>query len=262
MIKGVPENHWARKAYEEMFSDGLIVGYPYGVMHPDSHLTEAQMVALLHRMKKKLDLQDRITYLIGKYSPGVVRINVKCEYANEKWEQQGSGSFINKDGYILTNKHVTDFGKEFIVDTAFGTLPGKFVVNAGAMTVEDSSVDLSIIKVDVPERVKVIGEPTVIPWRWDSDPPAGAFCLVLGSPLGERSTTFGMITDQEPDEWLLTQAPINPGNSGGICILIEEGRACGVPTRKAGGMFVDNMGYLTPASTVKKFLDEKFAGRF
>jgi hypothetical protein len=253
-LQGVPKDHWAREPYERMFGQGLVVGNPLGVMHPGDHITEARMVAFLDRLVSYLDMEEQIETLIRVYRSGTVKVNVTYRYpSGEVKKGGGSGSFFADDGYILTNKHVTDNGVEFAVETVFGKFPGRLICDSGDMIVGGSSVDLAVIKVDLPAGVR----PAVIPWSWEQ-PKAGKFVLLFGNPMLQEAVSWGAITDMVPDEWLQTQAPINPGNSGGVAVLIREGRACGVPTWKYGGAAIDNLGFMTPGDVVKKFLDTKF----
>ena len=146
----------------------------------------------------------------------------------------GSGVVISKDGYIITNEHVTADGTTYEVNVNGKTLNAKLV---GA----DSSSDVAVLKVDTDEELTAIE-------LADSDTiRTGEWVMSIGSPFGlEQSVATGIISatsrsqiaDSSNSEssttkiypnMIQTDAAINPGNSGGA-LVNENGQLIGINT--------------------------------
>ncbi len=170
-------------------------------------------------------------------------------------ESAGSGSIIDKRGYILTNYHVVRNSDRLEVTLSDGSKWPAELVGA------DSQTDIAIIQIKVPsERL------TVIPLGNSEGLRPGQKVLAIGNPFGlERSLTTGIISAMrkhvksgrfEMDEVIQTDAAINPGNSGGP-LINSEGRVIGVNTAiftPSGGSV--GIGFSVPINIVKKNLNE------
>lgn len=170
-------------------------------------------------------------------------------------EASGSGSIIDKKGYILTNNHVIRDSERLEITLADGSRwPGELV---GA----DPQTDLAVIKVNAPpERL------TAIPMGNSDGLRPGQKVLAIGNPFGlERTLTAGIISsvrkniragDLEMDEVIQIDAAINPGNSGGP-LLNSEGKMVGINTAiftPSGGSV--GIGFAIPINTAKRILNE------
>lgn len=170
-------------------------------------------------------------------------------------EATGSGSIIDKKGYILTNNHVIRDSDRLEITLADGSKwPGEMI---GA----DPQTDLAVIKINAPsERL------TVIPMGSSDGLRPGQKVLAIGNPFGlERTLTSGIVSsirksiragDLEMDEVIQIDAAINPGNSGGP-LLNSEGKMIGINSAiftPSGGSV--GIGFAIPINTAKRVLNE------
>lgn len=170
-------------------------------------------------------------------------------------EATGSGSIIDKKGYILTNNHVIRDSDRLEITLADGSKwPGEMIGT-------DPQTDLAIIKINAPpDRL------TVIPMGNSDGLRPGQKVLAIGNPFGlERTLTSGIISsirksirasDLEMDEVIQIDAAINPGNSGGP-LLDSEGKMIGINTAiftPSGGSV--GIGFAIPINTAKRILNE------
>lgn len=131
----------------------------------------------------------------------------------------GSGFFVNRQGYLLTNFHVIR-GERRAVVTRFvrdRQILRRIVHQDVAIVAVDAFHDLAVLRIggiaaDAPVT------PAVLAPHDRSQP--GEAVFVIGNPLGlERSVTQGVISQTARNIngllFLQTDAPVNPGNSGG-----------------------------------------------
>jgi S1-C subfamily serine protease len=167
-------------------------------------------------------------------------------------EGTGSGFVYDNAGRIITNYHVIEGAEELYVTLADGSTHAAEVVGT------DSSVDLAVIQIDVPE-----GTLKPVPLGESDDLRVGQWSIAIGNPFGlERTLTVGVVSAlgrviESPDQGFIgeiiqTDAAINPGNSGGP-LLDLSGRVIGVntaifsPSQASAGI-----GFAVPVSTVRK----------
>jgi len=162
----------------------------------------------------------------------------------------GSGIVIGKDGLILTNKHVIEYGKNARLRFRSGEYP------AVVVKVSDDS-DLAIIKTyGTPEELgcvlKIESE--------ESGP--GTEVIVLGHPGDyEGTVTRGIVSaireqrfdPHPPQDYLQIDAAINPGNSGGP-VINSSCNIVGLSTWKR--MDHESVGFCIPANRLQKFIDK------
>ncbi|MCE9583222.1 MAG: trypsin-like peptidase domain-containing protein, partial [Planctomycetes bacterium] len=137
----------------------------------------------------------------------------------------GSGSIIDADGVILTNRHV-------IVSCLAGDHEVNVYLFDGRRFVaevfaESEELDLSVLRLkDSP------GELPVLEWG-DSDAlDVGEDVIAIGNPDGLKWTLSTGIVSGKRDNLIQTTAPLNPGNSGGP-LISPEGKLVGVNTLSA-----------------------------
>jgi putative serine protease PepD len=193
-----------------------------------------------------LALQTAFVDVVQAVSPSVVQIET----------QQGLGSGIVFDGAgnIVTNNHVVDGSKDFVVTTSSGSRHLAGLVGAFP------AGDLAVIRVS---RASL--RPAT--FADSSKLHVGDIAIAIGNPLGLRSSvTEGIVSafrqglpegsgNVTLSSVIQTSAAINPGNSGGALVDIQ-GRVIGVPTLAAtdpqlGGGSAPGIGFAIPSNTVK-----------
>ncbi len=166
----------------------------------------------------------------------------------------GSGFFINEDGYLITNFHVTEGETQISVEVYHsknGELDRKTYKQVRIVAL-NKFADLALLKIEDKDAPKFV--PVVL---GDSEQLAvGERVFAIGSPLGlERTVTEGIISTKtrqfQGDLYLQTTAQINPGNSGGP-LFNMRGEVIGVTNMKI--TFGEGLGFAIPVEAVKYFL--------
>jgi len=214
--------------------------------------------------QENIDVYERL-------NEGVVNITTEQLYYNwfsdpvPQEGDSGSGSIIDAQGYVLTNKHVVKDAYKVYVSLADGSRFEAKVVGI------DPENDLAVIKFAPPRGVKL----TVIPYGDSSRLRVGQKVLAIGNPFGlERTLTRGIVsgigrpvsqTERAQDgssstvviqNMIQTDASINPGNSGGP-LLNAHGELVGVNTMiysPSGGSV--GIGFAVPVATAKRVVPE------
>ncbi|MGA2541126.1 MAG: trypsin-like peptidase domain-containing protein [Verrucomicrobiota bacterium] len=169
----------------------------------------------------------------------------------------GSGFFINEDGFLITNFHVTEGETQISVEVfqqKNGELERKAYKQVKIVSLNKFG-DLALLKVedkDAPKFMHVsLG---------DSDALAvGERVFAIGSPLGlERSVTEGIVSTKtrqlQGELYLQTTAQINPGNSGGPLFNLR-GEVVGVTNMKITSG--EGLGFAIPVDAVVFFLKHR-----
>jgi len=178
----------------------------------------------------------------------------------------GSGVILSSDGYLVTNAHVIDGGRRFVVvlpRPAVTGNPARSVLApvsqeaAAALVGVDRETDLAVLKLDLKNL------PFAKLGDTDSLAP-GQVVLAFGSPFGlTSSVTMGVISavgrqfrDEDRMVYIQTDTPINPGNSGGP-LVSAEGSVVGINTAilsQSGGN--EGVGFAAPANIVRFVYDQ------
>jgi len=172
----------------------------------------------------------------------------------------GSGFFISKDGYIITNHHVI----ADCVDPTYEGYTKLYVKLAGDPDTKipakvigyDSVVDLALLKVEV-------DAPYVFTLGSSLDLDVGDKVYAIGSPLGlERTLTSGIIsaTDRElftAGKVFQIDAAVNNGNSGGP-LIDERGRVQAIVF--AGIIDYEGLNFAIPVEYLKNELPILYNG--
>nr|CAD6630538.1 serine peptidase [arsenite-oxidising bacterium NT-25] len=138
---------------------------------------------------------------------------------------QGSGFFISKDGYVVTNNHVVDNGTEFSVLLDDGTELEATLVG------KDSRTDLAVLKVDAKRDF------TYVDFADDKKARVGDWVVAVGNPFGlGGSVTAGIVSalgrdigSGPYDDYIQIDAAVNRGNSGGPAFNLD-GEVVGINT--------------------------------
>ncbi len=169
----------------------------------------------------------------------------------------GSGFFINEDGFLITNFHVTEGETQISIEVfqqKNGELERKVYKQVKIVSLNKFG-DLALLKVedkDAPKFVHVV--------LGDSDALAvGERVFAIGSPLGlERSVTEGIVSTKtrqlQGELYLQTTAQINPGNSGGPLFNLR-GEVVGVTNMKITSG--EGLGFAIPVQSVVFFLNHR-----
>jgi serine protease Do len=166
----------------------------------------------------------------------------------------GSGFFINEDGYLITNFHVTEGETQISVEVYYsknGELERRIYKQVRIVAL-NKFADLALLKIEDKDAPKFV--PVAL---GDSEQLAvGEHVFAIGSPLGlERTVTEGIISTKtrqfQGDLYLQTTAQINPGNSGGP-LFNMRGEVVGVTNMKI--TFGEGLGFAIPIENVKYFL--------
>ncbi|MCR4940934.1 MAG: trypsin-like peptidase domain-containing protein [Treponemataceae bacterium] len=142
----------------------------------------------------------------------------------------GSGSIIDKRGYIVTNLHVIENAYKIYVSLSDGSQYEGTVVGT------DSASDIAVLKFTPPEGTEL----STIPFGSSENLKVGQKVLAIGNPFGfERTLTTGIVSglgrpikNEEGTiirNMIQTDSAINPGNSGGP-LLDTQGRMIGINT--------------------------------
>jgi serine protease Do len=160
---------------------------------------------------------------------------------------QGSGFFISEDGFVVTNNHVVEGGKDFTVVLNDGTELSADLIGT------DPRTDLAVLKVTEG------GDFTYVDFAEETGARVGDWVVAVGNPFGLGGTvTAGIVSglgrdigSGPYDDFLQIDAAVNRGNSGGPAFNLS-GEVVGVNTAifsPSGG----NVGiaFAIPASTTK-----------
>jgi serine protease Do len=162
----------------------------------------------------------------------------------------GSGYFISKDGYLITNYHVVKNKKLVKVQL------NESVTLAADVIRFDERYDVALLKVN--------GEDFNALEMINSDSAqTGDDVIAIGTPedisLGQ-SVTKGIISGKRKiaeKVFLQTDVTINSGNSGGP-LLNENGGIIGMVTMKLVGKGVEGIGFCVPTNTIIEALNLKY----
>ena len=162
----------------------------------------------------------------------------------------GSGSIIDKRGYILTNVHVIADATKIYVSLFDGTQYEAEVVGT------DLDSDLAVIKFTPPAGMEL----KTIAFGDSTSLKVGQRVIAIGNPFGlERTMTTGIVSGlgrpiQKSNNRIIrnmvqTDAAINPGNSGGP-LLDTSGKMIGINTmiQSSSGSSA-GVGFAVPSET-------------
>jgi serine protease Do len=174
----------------------------------------------------------------------------------------GSGFIVDKEGYILTNRHVIDEADEINV-TLSTQRPGDPGYTA-KLVGKDARTDVALLKIEPKEALTVVE-------LGDSDrAEPGDWVMAIGNPfgLGGNSVTVGVVsykgrplnlsaTQGTQVEMIQTDASINPGNSGGP-LLNTRGEVIGINTMiiTGGTQQSSGVGFAVPINVAKDILPQ------
>lgn len=235
--KQAGKNNSVEKSSEELAQD---------VLYEDSEIAVSEPVAVTVPADTSVPVANgQVSYtqdeteninVYRNYNEAVVNINTKVTSYDWFWDPyvtdggSGSGSIIDKRGYILTNVHVISGATKIYVSLYDGSQYEATVVGT------DIDSDLAVIKFDPPEGITL----KTISFGDSTKLLVGQKVIAIGNPFGmERTMTTGIVSGlgrpiQNSNNRIIrnmiqTDAAINPGNSGGP-LLDTNGRMVGINT--------------------------------
>lgn len=168
----------------------------------------------------------------------------------------GTGIIISKNGYILSNSHVT--GDRF--STCYVKIEDRDTYT-GTVVWADTSLDLSITKINV-DNLSPASLGT------SSNVRVGETVYAIGNPIGyefRRTVTSGIISainrtvklkeddnDVYMTDLIQTDATINPGNSGGP-LISPSGEVIGINSVKITS--AEGIGFAVPIDVIKPVIE-------
>lgn len=197
--------------------------------------------------------------VVENVMPSVVHIRYesdKINYYGQKVGWQGSGVVIDKNGLILTARHVCEEPGRFTVTLSDGR---EFITEAACVS---RDYDVGFLKIDANDLPAVkFG---------DSDKMRlGSRLLAIGSPWGKQhfnSVTLGILSafhpqnlDEETLSWgwevlFQTDVAANPGNSGGP-VFSTDGKLIGIVVGLYGPGSYAGITYCVPSSVCEKLVE-------
>ena len=192
-------------------------------------------------------------------------VNISTKIAGINWFLEptvedggtGSGSIIDKRGYIVTNVHVIQNASEIYVSLSDGTQYEAEIVG------QDSESDLAVIKFTPPAGTVL----KTISFGDSSKLKVGQKVIAIGNPFGlDRTMTTGIVSglarpvrnsnNRIIRNMIQTDAAINPGNSGGP-LLDTAGHMVGINTMivSSSGSSA-GVGFAIPAETAVRVVSD------
>jgi S1-C subfamily serine protease len=178
---------------------------------------------------------------------------------SEGWKGNGTGFFINENGYIATNYHVVEDAKKIQVE--YFQKGVKKMYNADVV-ISDKQNDLAIIQIKDPNFQRIPS----IPYIFNSTiKDVGTDVFALGYPMadvmgGEIKFTDGKISSKTGIQGDITvyqiSVPIQPGNSGGP-LFDSKGNLVGITSSVFNKDYynTENVSYAIKTSYLKNLID-------
>ncbi len=138
-------------------------------------------------------IREIITSARDRVYPALVHIQVITvnywDGKEHKGRSVGSGTIIDKEGYVLTNQHVTAEGRKFRC-----TLSDKQEITA-TLVGEDPLTDLAVLKLELSE-VKDVESLPVAKFGNSDEVQIGDYVMAMGSPFAlSRTVTLGIVAN-------------------------------------------------------------------
>lgn len=182
--------------------------------------------------------EEIISSVAEKVAPSVVSILTSTSSRGGSATSAGTGVIVSKDGYIMTNNHVTQGAKSISVITSDGTTYSDVTLIGN-----DPLNDIAFIK------ISGVNNLTPATLGNSSDLRIGQQVVAIGNALGEfqNTVTSGIVSakgrpltasssdggsSESLTDLIQTDAAINSGNSGGPLVDLS-GRVIGINTAVA-----------------------------
>ena len=201
--------------------------------------------------------EDSVKKLSTSIMPAVVMVTAMM---NGAVRSQGSGFFVNPEGYLVTNDHVVSVHEEVRVVLDDGR------ERLARVVARDPITDLAVLYVNKKQGERF----AYVPLGDSSGVEVGDWAVAFGAPLRFKSTTtVGVVSSvnrkgSRPKKetplksYLQFDTAINPGSSGGP-LMNTSGQVIGVVTamRKDG----QGLGFAIPVNRLKRVLPRLIGGQ-
>jgi S1-C subfamily serine protease len=169
----------------------------------------------------------------------------------------GSGSIVDKRGYVVTNTHVIAGAYKIYISLSDGTQ------YEGTVVGKDEASDIAVLKFEPPKGVTL----KTIDYGDSSQLKVGQKVLAIGNPFGfTRTLTTGIVSGLGRPirnsqniiirNTIQTDTAINPGNSGGP-LLDTHGKMIGINTMiySTSGSSA-GVGFAVPVDTARRVIND------
>ena len=187
-------------------------------------------------------------------NPSVVTVMVQLD--RDDRVSVGTGVIFTGDGYIITNYHVVEGGRDCVIalDTGY-SYQAKYVAG-------DAKNDLAVLKVETEEPLPAaeFGDSDLLT--------VGDKVYAIGNPLGVElrgTLTDGIVSainrdvqvDGRTMTLIQTNAALNSGNSGGP-LINEYGQVVGINVIKMSSSYsnVEGLGFAIPSATMDRLVND------
>ena len=235
------------------------------VSQPDEVVLQTESPAISMTSDANGYTQDEIQniYVYERCNEAVV--NITTQVMGYDWflepvitsSGSGSGSIIDKRGYVVTNVHVIENASTITISLADGTS------YEGRVVGQDKESDIAILKFDPAANTEL----KTISFGDSTNLKVGQKVIAIGNPFAlERTMTTGIISGLgRPIQgsknviirnMIQTDAAINPGNSGGP-LLDSLGRMIGINTMiYSSSGSSSGVGFAVPVSTARRVAND------
>lgn len=213
--------------------------------------------------KWKQDMDYTISFVNGafittgtdKSQETYIKMFPDAQTITQNSASSGTGFFLSKDGYIITNYHVVENAKSIKISGINDDYQKSFTAR---VEITDKQNDLAILKITDPSFKPLANVPYTFKYTTSN---VGEDCFVLGYPListmgMDIKLTNGIISSKTGYEGNIAEyqmsAPVQPGNSGGP-LFDKSGNIIGVVCAKHSG--AENVGYAIKASYIKNLVE-------
>ncbi|MDP3901456.1 MAG: trypsin-like peptidase domain-containing protein [bacterium] len=219
----------------------------------------------------KIFADDELTAeeIFNQYKNAAVAIEVILKFDNgQSAGMYGSGFFIDKDGYLITNAHVARYNLPIYVSPfslkVFNVVGYEYWI---VLPAKGRKYRAEVVGWDYNKDIAQMKVLNIDPADYDAvkignsdDVKIGDKVYAIGSPYGLKNTiTSGIISslhrhsDSKPtflfiEDFIQTDAPINPGNSGGP-LINECGEVIGI---NSAGYDADGLGFTIPINLLDR----------
>jgi len=216
-----------------------------------SAAVEAASPAVVSIFVNKIEQQTR-QVLVRTDNPNLPPVVPAQVVTNVPTQNLGSGVVVNADGYVLTNHHVVERATNISVGMPDGrSMPAKVIGS-------DKETDLAVLKLDIwnAATIPIAEKPVAV----------GDVVLAIGNPFGlDKTVTMGIvsalgriISAENGEDFIQTDAAVNSGNSGGA-LVNAYGELVGITSRTySPSVNGGNVGisFAIPVDRAKKVLDQ------
>jgi len=241
-----PEN----AAHEDQVNEFKLLQSEYRI------LNTSDLVQYSESERENIAIYEKLNSAVVNITTETMAINWFLEPVPQEGTS-GSGSIIDRRGYVLTNNHVIQNAHRVFINLADGSQFEGTVVGV------DPENDLAVLKFDPPAGMEL----QTINYGDSDNLRVGQKVLAIGNPFAlERTLTVGIVSglgrpiqtsrNRIIRDMIQTDASINPGNSGGP-LLDTQGRMIGVNTMiysPSGGSV--GIGFAVPANTARRVVNE------